>query len=245
VPASRNLTGFGHGAAGIGYALLELFHATGDAKYRGAAEAAFTYERHWYDPRQQNWPDLREEPGQPRSSRKAFPFAHAWCHGAPGIALSRLRAYEILKDNACKAEALVALETTRRAVESWLHSPNSNYSLCHGLAGNAEVLRYGSSVLGPAASGMCKAALAVAAKGIESFGRGDHPWPCGTPAGENPSLMLGLAGIGHFYLRLAIPSVRRILILRREDFSHKNKLDPKTSHINLIPTLEVDQLDLP
>ena len=41
MPSSRNLTGFGHGAAGIGYAILELFHATGDAKYRRAAEAAF------------------------------------------------------------------------------------------------------------------------------------------------------------------------------------------------------------
>jgi len=113
----------------------------------------------------------------------------------------------------------VALETTRRALDSWLHSPNTNYSLCHGLTGNAEVLRYGSAVLGPAASQGCKAALDVAAKGIESFGRADHRWPCGTPAGENPSLVLGLAGIGYFYLRLGFPSVPRILILRREEFS--------------------------
>jgi len=222
MPTSRNLTGFGHGAAGIGYALLELFHATGDARYRGVAEAAFSYERRRYDPQRQNWPDFREEPGQPRPSRKALPFATAWCHGAPGIALSRLRAYEILKDNACEPEARAALETTRRAVESWLNSPNADYSLCHGLAGNAEVLRYGSAVLGPSASQSCKAALDVAAKGIETFARTDDGWPCGTPAGENPSLMLGLAGIGHFYLRLAVPSVPRILILRREEFSLEN-----------------------
>jgi len=219
MPGARNLTGFSHGAAGIGYALLELFQATDDSRYRSAAEAAFAYERHWYDPAQQNWPDLREEPGRPRPNRKALPFATAWCHGAPGIALSRLRAYEILKDGTCQAEALVALETTRRALDSWLHSPNTNYSLCHGLTGNAEVLRYGSAVLGPAASQGCKAALDVAAKGIESFGRADHRWPCGTPAGENPSLVLGLAGIGYFYLRLGFPSVPRILILRREEFS--------------------------
>jgi hypothetical protein len=30
--------------------------------------------------------------------------------------------------------------------------------------------------------------------------------------------MLGLAGIGHFYLRPAVPSVPGILLLRREDF---------------------------
>ncbi len=170
MPTSRNLTGFAHGAAGIGHALVELFQATGDAKYRKAAQAAFAYERHWYDPVQRNWPDLRETPGQPRPSRKALPFATAWCHGAPGIALSRLRAYEILEDNACEAEARVALETTRRAVQARLHAPNADYSLCHGLAGNAEVLRYGSSVLGTDASDACKAVLAVAATGIETFG---------------------------------------------------------------------------
>lgn len=138
----------------------------------------------------------------------------------PGIALSRLRAYEILEDNACEAEARVALETTRRAVQARLHAPNADYySLCHGLAGNAEVLRYGSSVLGTDASDACKTVLAVAATGIETFGPNYDGWPCGTSAGGNPSLMLGLAGIGHFYLRLAVPSVPRILILRREEFS--------------------------
>jgi lantibiotic modifying enzyme len=218
-PASRNLTGFGHGAAGVGYALLELFKASGDSKYFRTAESAFAYERHWYDPGQHNWPDLREEPGQPRPQRKSLPFAMGWCHGAPGIALSRLRAYEILKDHTCEAEARVALETTHRSVESWLNFPNANYSLCHGLAGNAEVLCYGSSVLGTAASDACRAALAVAAKGIEGFGGGDDPWPCGTPEGENPSLMLGLAGIGHFYLRLSVPSVPSILIFCREEFT--------------------------
>jgi hypothetical protein len=222
MPATRNLTGFGHGAAGVGYALLELFHATGDSKYRRAAESAFAYERHWYDPSQQNWPDLREWPGQPRPNRKALPFVNAWCHGAPGIALSRLRAYELLKDTQWKTEALVAVETTRRAIDSWLHSPNANYSLCHGLTGNAEVLRYDFAILGPAASQSCTAALDVAAKGIETFDGGDGPWHCGTPAGDNPGLMLGLAGIGHFYLRLAVPSVPRILILRREEFSLAN-----------------------
>lgn len=219
LPSSRNLTGFSHGAAGIAHALLELFHVTGDPKYCAAAQAAFAYERSWYDPSQQNWPDLREEPGQPRPDRKSLPFATAWCHGAPGIALSRLRAFEILHDDTCKAEAVVALETTRRTVESRLHSPNANYCLCHGLAGNAEVLHCASAVLGSAASEASKAAVAVAASGIERFGRGEHLWPCGTPAGENPSLMLGLAGIGYFYLRLAVASVPSILILRREDFS--------------------------
>lgn len=219
MPTSRNLTGFSHGAAGIAYALLELFKRTGESKYRKAALSAFAYERHWYDSEQQNWPDLREEPGQPRASRKALPFVNAWCHGAPGIALSRLRAYEILKKDAYKAEAFVALQSTRRAVEMRLHSPSANYSLCHGLAGNAEVLFYGSAIMETGFSEGCQVAAKVAAKGIESLGQGDNEWPCGIPDGENPSLMLGIAGIGYFYLRLAVPSVPTILLLRPEDFS--------------------------
>jgi hypothetical protein len=44
------------------------------------------------------------------------------------------------------------------------------------------------------------------------------PWPCGVPGGgESPSLMLGLAGIGHFYLRLYDPaSVPSVLLVKPE-----------------------------
>ncbi len=45
-------------------------------------------------------------------------------------------------------------------------------------------------------------ALEVAASGIERFGRPGQAWPCGTPEGETPGLMLGLAGVGLFYLQL-------------------------------------------
>jgi lantibiotic modifying enzyme len=43
----RNLTGFSHGAAGVGHALLELFQVTGASKYQDAARQAFDYERRW------------------------------------------------------------------------------------------------------------------------------------------------------------------------------------------------------
>ena len=90
-PASvgrHNLTGFSHGAAGVAYAMLELFRATGDSKYRTAAEEAFNYERHWFDAEAANWPDFREEAGR-RYRNAPRSFAATWCHGAPGIALSR------------------------------------------------------------------------------------------------------------------------------------------------------------
>ena len=37
---------------------------------------------------------------------------------------------------------------------------------------------------------------------IQQIQTNDLPWPCGVNGGgETPNLMLGLAGIGHFFLR--------------------------------------------
>jgi lantibiotic modifying enzyme len=151
VPSYRkHLTGFSHGTAGVAYALLELFQATGDTKYRRGAELAFNYERRWFDASAGNWPDFREEPGARKRGNDPWPCATAWCHGAPGIGLSRLRAYEVLRDATCKDEALIALETTRSWIESALRSGTCSFCLCHGLAGNADLLLQGRLVLGEA-----------------------------------------------------------------------------------------------
>jgi hypothetical protein len=194
---ARNLTGLAHGAAGIGYALLELYAVTGDAAYRAAAEQAYAYERHWFDADAGNWPDFRVAAGR---SRRARAFAVAWCHGAAGIALTRLRAHALLGDARYEAEAAVALATTRRAAAAALAADGPDFSLCHGLAGHAEVLRAGSP--GPAVGDLV---AAVAARGVATARAAGGAWLCGTGGGETPGLLLGLAGIGLFYLRLHAP----------------------------------------
>jgi hypothetical protein len=209
-PAWPPLTGFSHGTAGIGYALLELFRATGDLRYEKAAFEAFSYERYWFDSQVGNWPDFRDEK-RPLGRRHGFSCATFWCHGAPGIALSRLRAFHISKDAICRTEAITALETTRQHTKRWLQSGSGNYSLCHGLAGNAEALIYGSEVLG--VSWGCDLAEQVANNGIELYAEGAREWPCGSGGGVSPGLMLGLAGIGYFYLRLHKPSIPSILTI--------------------------------
>jgi hypothetical protein len=209
-----NLTGFSHGTAGVGYALLELFHATGETRYRSGAEGAFNYERHWFDHSAGNWPDFREEVGRGRRIKAPLSFATLWCHGAPGIALSRLRAFQLLGDDMYKAEAITALDTTRKTIQNWLHSGTENYSLCHGLAGNAEALIYGCDVLGDEVVEDRNLVAEVANAGIERYAKHGGPWPCGNGGEETPSLMLGLAGIGYFYLRLHTPKIPSILILQ-------------------------------
>jgi lantibiotic biosynthesis protein len=189
--AARNLTGFSHGAAGIGWALAELYAVTHEIRFRAAAREAFRYERSCWNPEERNWPDFRE-------AEPEYPVL--WCHGAAGIGFSRLRAWQILGDRELLEEARSALAT----VGENMASPQ-NYSLCHGKMGNADLLIHASQVLSEEA--WLTPAQAAADEGFERFERRRVPWPCGLPgANETPDLMLGLAGIGHFYLRMADPA---------------------------------------
>ena len=188
------LTGFSHGKAGVGWALLELFGATGEARFRAAALEAFSYERRNFDPVRRSWPDYRE--GAPAETPAA------WCHGAGGIAFSRLRSWQILRDEEILAEARTALGIVRDEL-----SDLSNFSLCHGVAGNADLLLYASEVLGEPE--WQEAAERAGAEGLEQYQQRRVPWPSGLlVSAETPDLMWGLAGVGYFYLRLAEP--RRI-----------------------------------
>jgi type 2 lantibiotic biosynthesis protein LanM len=199
--SERDLTGFSHGAAGIGWALLELHHQTGEARFREAAEEAFRYERYYYNVDQENWPDFRSFTNQNPSASATTPCGVAWCHGAPGIGLSRLRAYELTGDEQYREEAEAAIRTAAKMLSTVTHGKQDNFSLCHGLTGNAELLIYASEILGD--SSHLSLVNQIGESGIEYYRKAKLPWPCGVPqAGESPNLMLGLAGIGYFYLRL-------------------------------------------
>jgi hypothetical protein len=227
VANARNLGGLAHGAAGIGHALLELYAATGDARHRYAAEQAFAYERQFFDADERNWPDFRHKgvsqfvhrgrmdelrellarrgdgalPYQPR-------FMLAWCHGAPGIALTRLRAWEILGTPVYRDEAEAGLRSTRGS----LQAEPDNFSLCHGTMGNAEILAQGGRILGR--DDLAAFAAEVVAEACERFERSGRPWPCGTPGRvADPGLMVGEAGIGHALLRMHDPAVPSVLLV--------------------------------
>jgi lantibiotic modifying enzyme len=200
--AQEHLTGFAHGAAGIAWALLELSTATGEARFAKGAEEGFAYEEAWYSPEQENWPDLRNHAGS-AESQGAQPLVYnlAWCHGAPGIGFSRLRAFALSGAPKRRAEAEVALRTTARSLQQMPHQPLGNYSLCHGYFGNADLLLEAEQLLG---DGNYRAlAEQTGRAAAELYEQQRMPWPCGVlGGGETPGLMLGLAGIGAYYLRL-------------------------------------------
>jgi lantibiotic modifying enzyme len=134
----------------------------------------------------------------------------AWCHGAPGIGLSRLRALAIDSAPRYRRDVRAAIRSSRRSLNALLERRDSDFSLCHGLAGIAEFLITAGRVLGDTRASQTATDVAV----DRSRWYADQPgsWPCGVSRGSHPSLMLGLAGIGYFFLRLADPAVPTILL---------------------------------
>jgi lantibiotic modifying enzyme len=201
----KDLAGYSHGAAGIAIALLELLARTNDARFQEGALGGFAYERRHFSEEQQNWPDFRTfaspNPRQPG-------YSLAWCHGAPGIGLSRVRAFALTGDETYRREAESAIAGTYRPLT--MASAADNFSLCHGLGGNAELFIVAADALGD--ERYRAVADSIGDRGIQAVHLHRNPWPCGVlSGGESPNLMLGLAGIGYFYLRLydsgAVPSV--------------------------------------
>ena len=205
-----HLCGLSHGAAGIGWALLELFAATRDERFRAGAEGAFAYERSWLDAESGTWPDLRVG-GQRRGTARRFasPAAGTWCHGEGGIALTRLRAAAVLGTEPYRHEAELALETTRRQLARALPHEPEDFTVCHGAAGAADVLLCGEVTLGRPAELARELGLAA----LERHAPADRRWPCGVGAGTNPSLYRGLSGIGWWLLRLHDPAIPSALTL--------------------------------
>jgi len=198
---ARNLTGFSHGAAGVAYAFLLLYEATSANIYRNGAQAAFAYERAHYDHERRNWPDFRE---LTEGASPGFPVL--WCHGAAGIAVSRLAGWRLLGDGRCREEARAALVTTQTALREDLEDPAASFCLCHGTAGNADVLLESTLLLSEEYRSR-HALVQEAARMGEDRHRPRGSWPCGVRGGQSPSLMLGLAGIGMFFLRLHDPAL--------------------------------------
>ena len=202
-PKEAHLNAYSHGSAGIATALLELYARTKNEDYLQTALGALRFERRQRNPEIGNWPDHRIHPSGLQSDRPNYSLA--WCHGAPGIGLARLRQAQILPENVEIQEDLeMALATTSSALARPWKNGRANFSLCHGEAGNAELLIQAAHQL--QRPKLKQLAEQVGQNGIRHILQEGRPWPCGNSgAGETPGLMLGTAGIGYFYLRLADP----------------------------------------
>jgi lantibiotic modifying enzyme len=194
---SLPLSGFAHGTAGIAYALVRLFQYTGQEEFRDAAIEGFAFERTLYIPELQTWFD-------PRCN---LPLNKAsWCEGAPGVALGILGSMIAIDSHALRHDLEQALSITRQLPEC----PFDH--LCCGNFGLVEIMNVAGSVLGRLqltahARQLATQLLARAATSGFRFQSHDPQSTLYGKSESNPSLYMGLAGVGYTLLRLIYPDL--------------------------------------
>ncbi len=190
----RPLLGFAHGAAGIYCALLRLATATMThlefgavaREFSKAADGALQYERAHFDSALQNWPDLRSEPAR---------FMTTWCHGAPGVLLSRVATGAATADAMARSEVETAVATT-------LRQEHSEHSLCHGAVGNLLIVAQAAQLL---QRHDWQKQVASRLEALLAELRTSSP-RCGFAFPQAvPSLMTGISGVGYGLLALSVP----------------------------------------
>lgn len=206
--ADRPLTGFAHGAAGIGYALARLGGATGETSYLETARAAIAYESGEYQPAAQNWPDHRQ-----RARDDVRP--DQWCHGRSGIGLARIGTARAVSDDRLAADERFAVEDplgrdVERAIEGFDHSISLMDHLCCGNAGRAMFLLTAER-FGAASGGAARSYLSAAIQRKRTTGA--YRLHTQSRTIQDPTLFLGLAGIGYAALRVAAPDALPAVLL--------------------------------
>lgn len=178
--------GFSHGLSGVAFALHELSCRTKQEHYAEAALEAVEVERAFLAGGQ--WTDSHLIDGRPQLS---------WCHGASGIALSRLGIYRQRKNQQLKIDIEQCLNECSQ--HYWMNSQ----CLCHGSLGNLEPLLIASHEFpefGDWSDLINRAAKGVLAE-IETKG-----WKSILPNQTlGNGLMTGISGIGFAFLRLRNP----------------------------------------
>lgn len=188
-------TGMGHGAAGIAHALYRLYGHTERTAFRDAADDVLQFERVFYAPDRHNWranwSNIRD-------------FCNWWCYGTPGIGLARIGSVAGHSADHLRADISRAAEYTPQLGE--------RDALCHGTFAQVALL---TELDRKRDSRFHGTAEELAEQAIErSRSEGGYRVVCGnTQSVVNPSLFLGVAGVGYTLLRLfapeKIPSVTR------------------------------------
>lgn len=200
---NRHITGFSHGAAGIAYALLQLYKATGDAAFYEAAADAIGFEGRAFVADHNNWPDYRRAA---TGLGQGPMFCMAWCHGAPGIGLGRLAALDVMDTGGVRRDIDAALASTSRADML----PRDH--LCCGNTGLMDTLCTAGERL--SVDGWSRKARQLAAKTVARCNRRGSFSIAFENGFFNPSLFQGTAGVGYQLLRLADPAkIPSVLLL--------------------------------
>ncbi len=185
------ITGFSHGAAGMSYALWRLFAATGDDRFAQGAREGVAFESRLYVAEKNYWKGSPDE-----EFNKRMGLWTTWCHGSPGIGLSRLGMLAMGPES--QRDALSAIEALKTVPEH----PCDH--LCCGNFGRLELLLAAGEKL--KRDDFIVAARAGAAQLLsERKGIDFHFNPHLPPGPISPTLFVGTAGIGYELLRMSFP----------------------------------------
>ena len=220
------LCGFSHGVSGISFALAEAGYYFNNNDLIKFAEESLRYEQWQYSKNSNDWPDLRVSASENESDyieelRKLWQngnhnklrtpsFMKAWCHGAPGIGLSRIRMANITKSRKYILQLYEAVQLTRKSLEIGQKS----FTLCHGNLGNAFLLMH-AYYSGKKRTADYEMLLKYALQAIEHAQRNGF-YSAGfnyTTLIDDNSLFNGTSGIGYFFLKLLYYPINNSSIL--------------------------------
>lgn len=191
------LSGFSHGAAGYSLALIMLGKITNDTTMLREGIRFLKYERTLFNPHVNSWKDLRERSGDVSPTY--------WCHGAPGIGISRLSLLKFYQDDELHEEIELTL------IKTIQDGFGLSHCLCHGDFGNLDLLLSYSEQFGN--NEVMKKAHTIALQSVERAKKDE--WALGLNQTKHIyGMMLGLSGVGYGLLRTYDPTIPSILSLQ-------------------------------
>jgi lantibiotic modifying enzyme len=194
------LNGMSHGAAGFACALFALADASDRQDFRNAGRECINYENYNYNPNENNWADMRSIEGDVKRVWQC-----QWCHGAPGIGLSRIAIAKNNREYANYGEDINA--AIRCAVSNW---PNTLDTLCCGTLGSLEFVGEAGRFTGNAdLIGLYEKRLMEVLH--EKLTNKQFRWNTGDVE-FNLGLYRGLSGVGYTLLRRIDSSLPNLLI---------------------------------
>lgn len=183
LPNKQCYLGFAHGSAGICAALSALYGVTGEMRFVQKIALSLSLEQTYFHKQSNNWLTYIDGKSPPRTT---------WCHGAPGIALSRLC---LLSNNVTAAQiGTRAYAQVQSDLDLSLNTTANFRSaapldhLCCGTFGRSGILRLAGRTTEASQIDLIAYTAATQQGGLYGFGH--------TALVETPSLFRGSAGVG-------------------------------------------------